>query len=400
MSTSRWLTPMRGGMRAIEPNEPPHVLAVVGTRPEVIKMAPVVRAIRERGRMRVTLVSTGQHRELLTRAFDDVGIQPDIALTLMTTNQTPSEFVSRCITALDEVMVQSKASVVLVQGDTSSAIAGAMAATWRSIPVGHVEAGLRSFNFQEPFPEEFHRRVVGVASQWHFTPTAESRDNLLREGVPMHRIFVTGNTIVDAVRQMDLSHPYENPALAALGDGRVALVTAHRRENHGAAMRDVARAVRRLIDAVPDLQVVFPLHPNPNVRGTFIEMLGTTPRVLLTEPLAYRDLLKLMHRSTLILSDSGGLQEEAPSMGRPILILRERTERPEVVQVGAGILVGTDPDLIVKEALSILCDPVVYQRMVSGPNPFGDGRAGQHISEILESALIEAHDSAPVEMVI
>jgi len=251
MSDSRWLTPMRGGMRAIHPSEPPLVLAIVGTRPEVIKMAPVVRAIRERGHMRVTLVSTGQHNELLTRAFDDVGMRPDIALSLMTTNQTPSEFVTRAITALDGVLEQGKASVVLVQGDTSSAIAGAMAATWRSIPVGHVEAGLRSFNFQEPFPEEFHRRVVGVAAQWHFTPTPESRDNLLREGVPMHRIFVTGNTIVDAVRQMDLSHPYENPALAALGEGRVALVTAHRRENHGAAMRDVARAVRRLIDAVP-----------------------------------------------------------------------------------------------------------------------------------------------------
>ncbi len=400
MSNSRWLTPMRGGMRAIDPTEPPHVLAIVGTRPEVIKMAPVVRAIRERGRMRVTLVSTGQHSELLTRAFDDVGIQPEIALTLMTSNQTPSEFATRAITALDQVMEQLKASVVLVQGDTSSAVAGAMAATWRAIPVGHVEAGLRSFNFQEPFPEEFHRRVVGVASQWHFTPTPQSRDNLLREGMPMHRIFVTGNTIVDAVRQMDISHPYENPALAALGAGRVALVTAHRRENHGAAMRDVARAVRRLVDAVPDLQVVLPLHPNPNVRGMFVEALGTTPRVLLTEPLAYRDLLKLMHRSTLILSDSGGLQEEAPSMGRPILILRDRTERPEVVQVGAGILVGTDPDLIVKEALSILCDPVVYQRMVSGPNPFGDGHAGDRITEILESALIDEHDTSVVEMVI
>jgi UDP-N-acetylglucosamine 2-epimerase (non-hydrolysing) len=400
MSTSRWLTPMRGGMRAIEPNEPPHVLAIVGTRPEVIKMAPVVRAIRERGRMRVTLVSTGQHRELLTRAFDDVGIPPDIALTLMTTNQTPSEFVSRCISALDTVMVESKASVVLVQGDTSSAIAGAMAATWRSIPVGHVEAGLRSFNFQEPFPEEFHRRVVGVASQWHFTPTAESRENLLREGVPMHRIFVTGNTIVDAVRQMDLSPPYENPALDQLGDGRVALVTAHRRENHGEAMRDIAGAVRRLVDAVPDLEVVLPLHPNPNVRGMLIGALGQVPRVTLTEPLCYRDLLKLMHRSTLILSDSGGIQEEAPSVGRPILILRERTERPEVVEVGAGILVGTDPDLIVKEALSILHDPVVYQRMVNVANPFGDGRAGERISEILESALIDEVELAPMAMVL
>ncbi len=400
MTTSRWLTPLRGGMNAIPSGTPPEIIAVVGTRPEVIKMAPVVRAIRERGRATVTLVSTGQHRELLTRAFDDVGLQPDIALTLMTTNQSPSEFATRCIMALDKVLAERNAQAVLVQGDTSSAIAGAMAATWRSIPVGHVEAGLRSFNFQEPFPEEFHRRVVGVATQWHFAPTPESRENLLREGVPLHRIFVTGNTIVDAVRAMDLSHPYENPLLDGLGAGRVALVTAHRRENHGAAMQDVAIAVRRLVDAVPDLQVVLPLHPNPNVRGPFERAFAGASRVLLTEPLGYRDLLKLMHRSTLILSDSGGLQEEAPSMGRPILILRERTERPEVVEVGAGVLVGTDPNLIVKEALSILCDPVVYKRMVTAPNPFGDGRAGDRISEILESALLDEVDMPAMAMVL
>jgi len=400
MTTSRWLTPLRGGMHAIPSGTPPEIIAVVGTRPEVIKMAPVVRAIRERGRATVTLVSTGQHRELLTRAFDDVGLQPDIALTLMTTNQSPSEFATRCIMALDKVLAERNAQAVLVQGDTSSAIAGAMAATWRSIPVGHVEAGLRSFNFQEPFPEEFHRRVVGVATQWHFAPTPESRENLLREGVPLHRIFVTGNTIVDAVRAMDLSHPYENPLLDGLGAGRVALVTAHRRENHGAAMQDVAIAVRRLVDAVPDLQVVLPLHPNPNVRGPFERAFAGVSRVLLTEPLGYRDLLKLMHRSTIILSDSGGLQEEAPSMGRPILILRERTERPEVVEVGAGVLVGTDPNLIVKEALSILCDPVVYKRMVTAPNPFGDGRAGDRISEILESALLDEVDLPAMAMVL
>ena len=400
MTTSRWLTPLRGGMNAIPSGTPPEIIAVVGTRPEVIKMAPVVRAIRERGRATGTLVSTGQHRELLTRAFDDVGLQPDIALTLMTTNQSPSEFATRCIMALDKVLAERNAQAVLVQGDTSSAIAGAMAATWRSIPVGHVEAGLRSFNFQEPFPEEFHRRVVGVATQWHFAPTPESRENLLREGVPLHRIFVTGNTIVDAVRAMDLSHPYENPLLDGLGAGRVALVTAHRRENHGAAMQDVAIAVRRLVDAVPDLQVVLPLHPNPNVRVPFERAFAGASRVLLTEPLGYRDLLKLMHRSTLILSDSGGLQEEAPSMGRPILILRERTERPEVVEVGAGVLVGTDPNLIVKEALSILCDPVVYKRMVTAPNPFGDGRAGDRISEILESALLDEVDMPAMAMVL
>lgn len=400
MTTSRWLTPLRGGMNAIPAGQPPEIIAVVGTRPEVIKMAPVVRALRERGRANVTLVSTGQHRELLTRAFEDVDLQPDVALTLMTTNQSPSEFATRCISALDQLLAGRPVHAVLVQGDTSSAIAGAMAATWRSIPVGHVEAGLRSFNFQEPFPEEFHRRVVGVATQWHFAPTPESRENLLKEGVPMHRIFVTGNTIVDAVKAMDLSHPFENPALDQLESGRVALVTAHRRENHGAALQDVARAVRRLVDAVPDLQAVLPLHPNPNVRGPFEQAFAGVPRVLLTEPLGYRDLLKLMHRSTIILSDSGGLQEEAPSMGRPILILRERTERPEVVDVGAGILVGTDPDLIVKEALSILCDPVVYRRMVTAPNPFGDGRAGERIAEILESALLDEVDLPRMAMVL
>lgn len=399
MSRSRWLTPMRGDAPVVQGT--PNVAVIVGTRPEVIKMAPVVRALRAaNSRLSCTLVSTGQHRDLLVRAFDDVGLVPDIELSLMTENQSPSGFVARAISALDDTFAQTKPNAVLVQGDTSSACAGAMAATWRSIPVGHVEAGLRSFNFQEPFPEEFHRRVVGVAAQWHFAPTPESRDNLLREGVPMHRIFMTGNTIVDAVKQMDVSRPYENPALDQVPEGRLALVTAHRRENQGESMRDIARAVKRLVSAVPDLQVVLPLHPNPNVRGLFQHELGRVERVHLLEPLSYPDLLKVLHRSTIILSDSGGLQEEAPSVGRPILILRERTERPEVVQVGAGILVGTDPDLIVKEALAILCDPVVYDRMVTVPNPFGDGKASERIVDILESSLGEEVDSPVMSMVL
>lgn len=399
MSRSRWLTPMRGGAPVVKGT--PNVAVVVGTRPEVIKMAPVVRALRAaNSRLTCTLVSTGQHRDLLVRAFEDVALAPDLELGLMTENQSPAGFVARAISALDETFAQLAPQAVLVQGDTSSACAGAMAATWRSIPVGHVEAGLRSFNFSEPFPEEFHRRVVGVASQWHFAPTPESRDNLLREGVPMHRIFMTGNTIVDAVKQMDTSRPFENPALAGIPAGRLALVTAHRRENQGESMRDIARAVKRLVAAVPDLQVVLPLHPNPNVRGLFQAELGSVDRVHLLEPLSYPDLLKVLHQCTIILSDSGGLQEEAPSVGRPILILRERTERPEVVQVGAGILVGTDPDLIVKEALAILCDPVVYERMVTVPNPFGDGKASERIVDILESSLCEEVDSPVMSMVL
>lgn len=390
---------MRGGTPTVQAT--PHVAVVVGTRPEVIKMAPVVRALRASpGRLTCTLVSTGQHRDLLARAFEDVALVPDIALGLMTENQSPAGFVARAISALDETFAQLAPQAVLVQGDTSSACAGAMAATWRAIPVGHVEAGLRSFNFQEPFPEEFHRRVVGVASQWHFAPTPESRDNLLREGVPMHRIFLTGNTVVDAVRQINVSRPFENARLAQLPPGRLALVTAHRRENQGETMRDIARAVKRLVVAVPDLQVVLPLHPNPNVRGLLEAEFAGVARVHLLEPLAYPDLLKVLHQCAIILSDSGGLQEEAPSVGRPILILRDRTERPEVVQVGAGILVGSDPDLIVKEALAILCDPVVYERMVSGPNPFGDGKASERIVGILESALCDDVDSPMTSMVL
>jgi len=399
MSRSRWLTPHRGGAPVV--HAAPHVAVVVGTRPEVIKMAPVVRALRAGGsRLTCTLVSTGQHRDLLARAFDDVQLVPDIELSLMTENQSPAGFVARAIAALDDTFAQLTPQAVLVQGDTSSACAGAMAATWRSIPVGHVEAGLRSFNFSEPFPEEFHRRVVGVASQWHFAPTPESRDNLLREGVPMHRIFMTGNTVVDAVKQMDVSRPFENAVLTQIPAGRLALVTAHRRENQGESMRDIARAVKRLVSAVPDLQVVLPLHPNPNVRGLLQQEFAGVERVHLLEPLSYPDLLKVLHQCTIILSDSGGLQEEAPSVGRPILILRERTERPEVVQVGAGILVGTDPDLIVKEALAILCDPVVYERMVTVPNPFGDGKASIRIAEILASSLCEDVESPVMSMVL
>lgn len=404
MSAQHWLTPLHGGMPAIASDDArPHVMAVVGTRPEVIKMVPVVRALRAENRFDVTVVSTGQQRELVEQAFVDVGLTPDIRLDLMRIDQSPAEFVTRCLEALDKVLAMRPVQVVLVQGDTSSAVAGAMAATWRAIPVGHVEAGLRSFNFREPFPEEFHRRVVGVAAQWHFAPTPRSRDNLLAEGIPLHRIFITGNTIVDAVEQLRDDAPVGHPALDALdgaGDGRIALVTVHRRENHGSALRDIANAILRLTDAVPDLQVVLPLHPNPNVRGTLESALGGHDRILLCEPLGYRDLLRLMSRCSVILSDSGGLQEEAPALRKPIVILRDRTERPEVVEVGAGVLVGTDPEQIVKEALSILCDAVVYRKMVSGPNPFGDGRAGQRIAEILTSALLDDVGVADVALVM
>jgi UDP-N-acetylglucosamine 2-epimerase (non-hydrolysing) len=403
MTRHHWLTPLHGGMRAIPAeggDHRPGIAVVVGTRPEVIKMAPVVRALRAAGRFDVTVVSTGQQRELLARAFDDVALAPDVALDLMQADQTPTAFVTRCTSALDAHFAGRDTDAVLVQGDTSSAVAGAMAATWRKIPVGHVEAGLRSFSFQEPFPEEFHRRIIGVASQWHFAPTAGARDNLLREGVPARRIFVTGNTIVDAVQQLRDEAPFDSPSLRGLGGGRLALLTVHRRENHGAALQDVARAVRRLLRAVPDLTVVLPVHPNPHVGDTLREALRTETRVLLCEPLGYRDLLRLMARSAVVLSDSGGIQEEAPSLQAPILILRDRTERPEVVEVGAGVLVGTDPDRIVKEALSVLSDAVVQRRMRSAPNPFGDGRASERIADVLASALLDDAGVADATLVM
>jgi UDP-N-acetylglucosamine 2-epimerase (non-hydrolysing) len=373
-------------IRAVH-DAPSRIAIVVGTRPEVIKMAPVVRALAERDGLAPFVISTGQQRDLVAQALAEADVAADLALDLMTANQTPAQFAARCLEALSPVFAREHFDAVLVQGDTTTVVAAGMAAAWAQSPIGHVEAGLRSFDLQHPFPEEIHRRLIGALATWHFAPTSRARRNLIDEGVHAERIFTTGNTIVDALKAMDLSGEFDAPALHDLPRGRLLTVTAHRRENHGAPLIGIAQAIATLVAAFPDLVVVLPLHPNPNVRHVFEQFLGGHERVRLMPPVGYRDMLRLLKRSVLILTDSGGIQEEAPSLGTPVLIMRDVTERPEVVTAGAGRLVGTHPDVIVQESARLLNDEVAHRTMARALNPFGDGHASERIADILELRL-------------
>jgi len=364
----------------------PRLLTIIGTRPEAIKMAPVILEIqRAADRFHHTLVSTAQHREMLDQVLTVFGITPDVDLGLMQPNQSLADLTARALTTLTKVFVAHRPTLVLLQGDTTTVMAAALAAFYQRVPVGHVEAGLRTFDRQNPFPEEINRRIASVLSDLHFAPTERARANLLAEGVPAESVFVTGNTIVDALRQMPLTDPFASESLRQLplAGRRLIVVTAHRRENHGDPLRNICRALRVLAEKFSDVTIVYPVHLNPNVRQVVQADLGGAPAIHLIEPLPYPDLLRLLARSELILTDSGGIQEEAPSLHKPVLVLRETTERPEVIEVGAGQLVGTDPDRIVTAASRLLTDRAAYEQMINVVNPFGDGCAAARIVQIL-----------------
>jgi len=364
----------------------PHLLTIIGTRPEAIKMAPVILEIqRASDRFHHMLVSTAQHREMLDQVLTVFGITPDVDLGLMQPNQSLADLTARALTTLTKVFVEHRPTLVLLQGDTTTVMAAALAAFYQRIPVGHVEAGLRTFDRQNPFPEEINRRIASVLSDLHFAPTERARGNLLAEGVPAESVFVTGNTIVDALREMPLTDPFASESLRQLplAGRRLIVVTAHRRENHGDPLRNICRALRMLAEKFSDVTIVYPVHLNPNVRQVVQADLGGAPAIHLIDPLPYPDLLRLLARSELILTDSGGIQEEAPSLHKPVLVLRETTERPEVIEVGAGQLVGTDTDRIVTAASRLLTDRAAYEQMINVVNPFGDGRAAARIVQIL-----------------
>jgi UDP-N-acetylglucosamine 2-epimerase (non-hydrolysing) len=366
------------------------VVSIVGTRPEGIKMAPVVRALDQRRDVfEHTFVSTAQHRELLDNVLRTLGVVPDVDLELMQPGQGLGQFASRALAALTELFARLKPDAVLVQGDTTTVMVAGLAAFYQGIKVGHVEAGLRSFDRHNPFPEEINRKITGCVADWHFAPTARAAQNLRAEGVPADCVFVTGNTIVDALRSIQLDDQFENRQLDAVAFDRhrVVLITAHRRENHGAPLVSICNALTALAARYGDVEVVYPVHLNPNVRHVVHELLGATPRIRLVDPLSYSDLLRVMKRCYLILTDSGGIQEEAPSFGKPVLVLREVTERPEAVESGAARIVGTDCERIVCEAARLLDDPGEHQKMRAAQNPFGDGQAARRIVEILESRL-------------
>jgi UDP-N-acetylglucosamine 2-epimerase (non-hydrolysing) len=362
------------------------ILAVFGTRPEAIKLAPVVRALAGTEGLEPLTVVTAQHREMLDQVLRLFALTPDHDLDVMTPRQTLSDVVVRALPGLEAVLAREQPDAVLVQGDTTTAFAAALAAFYRRIPVGHVEAGLRTGKKYEPFPEEMNRRLVGTLADWHFAPTAAAGRNLLREGVPAGQIFVTGNTVIDAVRLVARAdYRFTTPQLAELDFARqrVLLVTAHRRESWGEPLEAVCGAVGDLVGAFRDVTAVFPVHRNPVVRETVERLLGRRERVILTEPLDYAELANLLAQCTLVLTDSGGLQEEAPSFGRPVLVLRNVTERPEGVEAGVLKLVGTYRHAIVAAAAELLADEEAYAAMARAVNPYGDGRAAWRIAGFL-----------------
>ena len=365
----------------------------MGTRPEAIKMAPVVKELRRRsGEFEQVVVATAQHRELLDQILSAFDIEPDIDLNLMRRDQSLSDFASRSLQALSNLFSELKPRAVLIQGDTTTVMTAALAAFYNNVRVGHVEAGLRSFDRRNPFPEEINRRIASCLVDMHFAPTPRARDNLLNEGTPEADIFVTGNTIVDALKSISLEGGFDDEKLNRLDlEGkRLLLVTAHRRENHGEPLRSICRGLKIIAERFDDVEIVYPVHPNPNVTGPARGELAGVRGVSLVDPVSYGDLLKLMDRCYLILTDSGGMQEEAPSFHKPVLVLRDVTERPEVVESGAGRVVGTDSARIAEEAAALLSDSREYRKMSEAENPFGDGLAAQRIVDVLARRLANA----------
>jgi UDP-N-acetylglucosamine 2-epimerase (non-hydrolysing) len=361
------------------------VLVVLGTRPEAIKLAPVIAELRRHPDVTTRVCVTGQHREMVQPILELFEVRPDIDLALMTPNQRLSSLTASALTRLEEVVDSTAPDWVVLQGDTTSAMSAALAAFYRQVPVAHVEAGLRTHDLARPFPEEGNRRIAGVLATVHFAPTELARHNLLREGADDSAIYVTGNTVVDALLTVG-SRPDRRsggPLACLPANRRIVLVTAHRRESFGPGLRDVCHAVREIVTAIPDVQCVYPMHLNPNVQEPARAILAGHERISLLPPLDYVSLVHLIRRSTLILTDSGGIQEEAPTFGKPVLVLREVTERPEAVLAGCACIVGTDRRVIASAALQLLTDRSAYDRMAMVANPFGDGHASERIVRVL-----------------
>lgn len=363
------------------------IMCVFGTRPEAIKMAPVVKAIEQNENLQSLVAVTAQHREMLDQVLQLFHIEPDYDLNLMKQGQTLTDITSGVLRGLEEIFKKERPDLVLVHGDTTTTFAAALAAFYQQIPVGHVEAGLRSGNMYSPYPEEANRKLTGVMTTLHFSPTPEARQNLLRENIGDAAIFVTGNTVIDALlATAKQTYQFEDAVLQQLLDspGKKVLITAHRRENQGTPMVHIFQAVRRLHETLPDIQFIFPIHKNPKVRELAAQILGDLERVHIIEPLDYEPFANVMARVDLILTDSGGVQEEAPALGKPVLVLRDTTERPEAVKAGTVALVGTDENLIYNTALQLLTDDDAYHKMANAVNPYGDGKASGRIMQAIE----------------
>lgn len=365
------------------------IMLVFGTRPEAIKMCPLVKELKKRPNIDIIVCVTGQHREMLQQVLRFFEIVPDHDLCIMKENQTLFDVTNNILNSMKTILEADKPDVVLVHGDTSTTFAAAMACFYLQVPVGHVEAGLRTYDIFSPYPEEFNREAVSIVSQYHFAPTALSRDNLLREGRNAQRIWITGNTAIDALK-FTVREDYSHPELVWASDSRLILLTAHRRENLGEPMRYMFRAIRRVLDEHSDVKAIYPIHMNPQVRRIAEEIFGAAAiggkeeRIHIIEPLDVLDFHNFMKQSYLILTDSGGIQEEAPSLGKPVLVMRDTTERPEGVAAGTLRLVGTQEQTIYEEFNRLLEDREAYCAMAHAANPYGDGHACERIADILE----------------
>lgn len=364
------------------------VMVVIGTRPEAIKLAPIVLELeRHRVHFEVEICVTGQHREMLDQMLQVFGLQPHHDLGVMKAGQDLAGVTAACLTGLDRVLRQERPDMVLVQGDTTTTFAASLAAYYHRIPIGHIEAGLRTGKKYDPFPEEINRRLVTHLSDFHFAPTEVARNNLLLEGVNPENVLVTGNTVIDALL-LTKARLAEEPGLAVdfLGptDGlRIVLVTAHRRESFGPRFRQICEALRALAERRRDVLIVYPVHPNPNVQSPVHEILDGVSNVRLLAPMDYVSFVACMQRASILLTDSGGIQEEGPSLGKPILVMREVSERPEAIAAGTASLTGTDPERIIRAVSLLLDDPSHYRQMTSRPNPYGDGHAAERIVQFL-----------------
>lgn len=363
------------------------VMTVFGTRPEAIKMAPLVKALQQNTEQIDTVVTvTAQHREMLDQVLETFKIVPDYDLNIMKERQTLLDVATRGLEGLDQIMKEAKPDVVLVHGDTATTFVASLAAFYNQVAIGHVEAGLRTWNKYSPYPEEMNRQLTGVLADIHFAPTEQAKENLLKENKEPNSIIVTGNTAIDALATT-VADDYTHPVLEAIGDNRMVLLTAHRRENLGESMENMFRAIYRILEEHLDVQVVYPMHLNPAVRDTARAILGSHERVHLIEPLEVFDFHNFASRSYMILTDSGGIQEEAPSLGKPVLVLRDTTERPEGIEAGTLKLAGVEEETIYDLTKELLTDSALYNQMAQASNPYGDGHASERIVEALISFL-------------
>lgn len=359
------------------------IMLVFGTRPEAIKMCPLVNELKSRKNIKTVVCVTGQHRQMLDMVLDTFQVVPDYDLSIMKAGQSLFDITTNILNRIGEVLDEVKPEVVLVHGDTSTTFATALACFYKQIAVGHVEAGLRTYNIYSPYPEEFNRQAVSIISKYNFAPTELSKANLIKEGKVENSIYITGNTAIDALKTT-VRGDYMHPELEWAGDSRLIMITAHRRENLGEPMRNMFRAIRRVMDEHPDVKAIYPIHMNPLVREIADEELGSYDRIHIIEPLEVLDFHNFLARSFMILTDSGGIQEEAPSLGKPVLVMRDTTERPEGIKAGTLRLVGTNEETIYNNFKLLLENEDVYETMAKASNPYGDGFACKRIADILE----------------